>query len=201
MVLNSEVGKYIEIPVSTQIYVGKDMCCYIQNILILHMCSCRVFSVMSDCAMLQTAARQAPLSVGFSRQEDWRGMQCPPPGDLPDPGVKPTSYNSCIGGGFFTTSVTWGAPVLHIYKYYMCVYIFTYTHTYINASYKRALLQDPETQNSRKCFLLSDWIQRLPDLECRRWTYPLCWIFSRAFKLRFLNLTPHSDVLNLVLYG
>ena len=38
-----------------------------------------------------TVARQAPLSVGFSRQEYWRGLPCPPPGDLTDPGIKPMS--------------------------------------------------------------------------------------------------------------
>ena len=36
-----------------------------------------------------TVAHQAPLSVGFSRQEDQGGLPCPPPGDLPDPGIKP----------------------------------------------------------------------------------------------------------------
>ena len=38
-----------------------------------------------------TAARQAPLSMGFSRQEYWRGLPCPPPGDLPNPGIEPRS--------------------------------------------------------------------------------------------------------------
>ena len=38
-----------------------------------------------------TAALQAPLSMGFFRQEYWSGLPCPPPGDLPDPGIKPTS--------------------------------------------------------------------------------------------------------------
>ena len=38
-----------------------------------------------------TVARQAPLSMGFSRQEYWSELPCPPPGDLPDPGIKPTS--------------------------------------------------------------------------------------------------------------
>ena len=38
-----------------------------------------------------TVAQQAPLSMGFSRQEDWSGLPCCPPGDLPDPGIKPTS--------------------------------------------------------------------------------------------------------------
>ena len=39
----------------------------------------------------QTVALQAPLSMGFSRQEYWSGLSCPPPGDLPDPGIKPRS--------------------------------------------------------------------------------------------------------------
>ena len=36
-----------------------------------------------------TVARQAPLSMGFSRQEHWSGLPFPPPGDLPDPGTEP----------------------------------------------------------------------------------------------------------------
>ena len=38
-----------------------------------------------------TVARQAPLSMGFSRQEHWSGLPCPPPGDFLNPGVKPRS--------------------------------------------------------------------------------------------------------------
>ena len=45
---------------------------------------------------------------GFSRQENWRGLPCPPPGDLPDPETEPTSLTSpALAGRFFTTSVTW----------------------------------------------------------------------------------------------
>ena len=40
---------------------------------------------------LWTLAQQAPLSTGFSRQERWGGLPWPPPGDLPDPGIKPKS--------------------------------------------------------------------------------------------------------------
>ena len=47
-------------------------------------------------------ARQAPLSVGFSQQEYWSGLPCPPPGDLPDTGIKATSPE--LAGGFFTTN-------------------------------------------------------------------------------------------------
>ena len=51
-----------------------------------------------------TIARQAPLSMRFSRQEYWSGFPCPPPGDLPNPGIKPVSRCiSCITGGIFTT--------------------------------------------------------------------------------------------------
>ena len=38
-----------------------------------------------------TVAHQAPLSMGFSRQEYWSGVPCPPPEDLPNPGIKPWS--------------------------------------------------------------------------------------------------------------
>ena len=48
-------------------------------------------------ATLWTIAHQAPLPWGFSRQEHWSGFPCPPPGDLPDPGIDPVSYISCIG--------------------------------------------------------------------------------------------------------
>ena len=44
---------------------------------------------------LWTVAHQDALSIGFSRQEYWSGLPCTPPGDLPDPGIKPESYISC----------------------------------------------------------------------------------------------------------
>ena len=47
----------------------------------------------------------------FSRQEYWSGLSCPPPGDLPDPGIEPSSLMSpALAGGFFTTSATWEMP-------------------------------------------------------------------------------------------
>ena len=53
---------------------------------------------------------QAPLSMGFSRQEYWSGLPWPSPGDLPDPGIKPKSLTSlALAGMFFTTSATWEA--------------------------------------------------------------------------------------------
>ena len=55
-----------------------------------------------------TAARQAPLSMGFSRQAHWSGEPSPPPGDRPDPGIEPVSFASpALAGGFFTATATW----------------------------------------------------------------------------------------------
>ena len=57
---------------------------------------------------LWTRACQAPLSLGFSRQEYWSELLCPLPGNLLDSGIKPTSLlSAALAGGFFTTSATW----------------------------------------------------------------------------------------------
>ena len=48
-----------------------------------------------------TVVGQAPLSMGFSRQEYWSGLPCPPPEDLPNLGFEPVS--PALAGGFFTT--------------------------------------------------------------------------------------------------
>ena len=49
---------------------------------------------------------------GFPRQEYWSGLPFPSSGDLPDPGIKPTSHMSpALAGGFFTISTTWEAPL------------------------------------------------------------------------------------------
>ena len=58
-----------------------------------------------------TVAHQAPLSMGFPRQEYWRGLPFPSPGGLPHPRIEPTPPASlALAGGFFTTSATWEAP-------------------------------------------------------------------------------------------
>ena len=56
------------------------------------MLSC--FSCVHLFATLWTVTLRAPLSIGFSRQENWSGLLCPPPGDLPNPGIKPLSLMS-----------------------------------------------------------------------------------------------------------
>ena len=71
-------------------------------------CCCRVRLFVT----LWTVAQQAPLSMEFSRQEYCSGLSCPPPGDLPHPGIEPVSFMSpSLAGRFFTTSITWEAPL------------------------------------------------------------------------------------------
>ena len=54
-----------------------------------------------------TVAYQASLSTGFSRQEYWNGLPCPPPGDLPNPGMESMYLTfPTLAGGFFTTHTT-----------------------------------------------------------------------------------------------
>ena len=68
------------------------------------------FSRVCLFATLWTVARQAPLSMEFSRQEYWSGLPCPSPGYLPDPGIEPSSLmSSVLEGNFFTSSAMWEA--------------------------------------------------------------------------------------------
>ena len=66
-------------------------------------------------------AHQAPLSMRFSRQEHWSGMQCVPPGGLSNPGIKPSLMSPVLTGRFFVTSATWEAPWVN--------YLSTITHS------------------------------------------------------------------------
>ena len=60
--------------------------------------------VVSNSVILLCVACQALLSTGFSRQEYGNGSPCPPPGDLPDPGMEPESpVSPALAGGFFAT--------------------------------------------------------------------------------------------------
>ena len=73
-------------------------------------CVLCLFSRIWVSVTLWTVAHQAPLSIGFSRQEYWSGLPFPPLGDLPDLGIEPASpLSPALAGGFFTNSATWEA--------------------------------------------------------------------------------------------
>ena len=65
------------------------------------------FSCVQLFEILWTTAHQAPLSMGFSMQEYWSGLPCPPTGDLPNPRIEPSSFMSpALAGRFFITGAT-----------------------------------------------------------------------------------------------
>ena len=65
---------------------------------------------MSDSLQLWTVALQAPVSMGFPRQESWSGLPFLPPEDLPDLGIKPASTVSPAFAGRFLTTERPGKP-------------------------------------------------------------------------------------------
>ena len=77
----------------------------------LTMCHAKLLqSCPTLCNPMDHIAHQAPLSMGFSRQEHSSGLPCPPPGDLPNPGIKPESpVAPALAGRFVITSTTWEA--------------------------------------------------------------------------------------------
>ena len=85
------------------------------------MCVLSHYSCVRLFATPWTVDPWASLFMGFSRQEYWSGLPCPPPEDLPDPGIEPTSLMSPASvGGFFTTSTTWDILI------YLCVCMYVY---------------------------------------------------------------------------
>ena len=83
------------------------------------MCVC-VPSRIKLFVTLWTVARQTPLFMAFPRQGYWSGLPFPSPGDLPNPGIEPTS--SALMGGFFTIWATREAPAVS----YVCVCVYIY---------------------------------------------------------------------------
>ena len=83
------------------------------KIMVSMKCVCCMLSHISRvqlCVTLWTVARQAPQSMGFSKQENWSGLPFPSPGDLSDSEIEPMSLkSSALVGRFFNTGTTWEA--------------------------------------------------------------------------------------------
>ena len=108
----------------------------------------RMFSHVCLFATAWTTAHQAPLSIGFSRQEYWSGVPIPPLGNLPNPGIGTASFMfPALAGGFFTTSATWEAL------------LFLNSYLYIWASLVAQMVRNlPAMQETR----FSPWIRKIP---------------------------------------
>ena len=81
------------------------LCSFLHSTCVLS-CSSRV----RPCATQWTVSCQTPLSMGFSRQEYWNGLPCPPPGDLPDPRIEPASPASHALQAILLTAESLGKP-------------------------------------------------------------------------------------------
>ena len=109
MTLRSHFYAFVE-EKSKHLFTQKLECKCLFIILRHHVCAKSLQSCQNLCNPW-TAARQAPLSMGFSRQEEsWSGLPCPPPGEYPNPGIELASLMSNLHWQFFTTSATWEAP-------------------------------------------------------------------------------------------
>ena len=80
-------------------------------------CTCLVSkSCPTLCSSMDCVARQAPLTMGFSRQKYWRGLPCPSSGNLPDPGPEHKSLPSPELAGRFFTSVLVSLTASKVFK-------------------------------------------------------------------------------------
>ena len=120
---------------------------------------------------LWTVARQAPLSMGFSRHEYWSGLLCPPPKDLPNPETEPTSLTS--------PALATGKQVLYHWASWKALKI-NYTSVFLKKSLSFHLLDG---------YCLIHWIieQRQGDLEIL-----LCWVLFFCRGQDWVTLVLHS---------
>ena len=76
------------------------------------------------CATLRTVACWSPVPMEFSRQENWSGFPCPPPGDLFHPGIEPVSLKSpALTSRFFTDSTTVALYKLVLLGCFVCLFL------------------------------------------------------------------------------
>ena len=110
-----------------------------------------------------TVACQTPLSMGFSRQEYWSGLLCPPPWDLLDSRMEPCLTSPALTGRLFPTSATWerNHKIIHKYLKYINLNILSVN----NVLYKKMCLVFMQKD---KAFLLS-----MPD----NWHYVLIYLY------------------------
>ena len=133
---------------------------------------------MSDCfATLSTVACQALLSMGFPKQEYWRRLPFPSPGDLPNPGIEPQSPPRA--GGFFT-SESLGKPNTAVMN---LLYTHEQTHTH------RSGHSHPRQEFHNLPVSLQSILERLPHQlrvcylilfnSCGGSTMNLCWLLNK----------------------
>ena len=120
-----------------------------------------------------TVTLQAPLSMGFPRQEHWSGLPFPPPGDLPNPEIEPAS--PAWAGGFSIPQSHWGSLELCTHLRVHLLSTFLSIHSGINSSIlpfnQLFIIHSFITKHPAIIYLyacLSENIQWAPGLACAR---------------------------------
>ena len=122
----------------------------------------RHFSHVLLFATLWTVSCQAPLSMGFSRQEYWRGLPCPPPGDLPDIRIEPASFKSlALAGRFFTISTIWEALELpyNSATSFLCIFP-KKTKMIVEKETCTPIFIEVKIWTQSKCPSIDEWVRR-----------------------------------------
>ena len=158
-------------------------------------------------ATYKCVAHQASLSIGFSRQEYWSGLPCPPPGDLPDLGIKPTFP---VAPPLYADSLPLsyqGSPLINLSWTQSCLWIFCMAfrtlRVWVNPIFINSQLQRchyPHTVGWRIDLTFSSVLSQ-PFLAVWRWmTYTtiLCWGFLSCLTE---IMKPASCCWNLIQHG
>ena len=116
-------------------------------------CVCQLLSPVLLFATSWTIAHQTLLSIGFSRQDYWSGLACPPPGDLPHPGNETQSPSLHADFFFSQLSKPPGKPshvcARYIFKYFICVMSPLHYSVQLSYSVVSDSLRPHESQHAR----------------------------------------------------
>ena len=151
--------------------------------------------VTNLCPTLCDPMDQAALSMGFSRQEYWSGLPCPPPGDLADPGIEPVF--PALEGRFFTTDT----PGKHIHLYFFFNFWFWQNLSFTlhcKNSAKNYFITSTQIPQMSHLFSLSLSLPPLPLSSSLSFSFCVyMWIFKTERKLQtwFPCTSKHSYLL------
>ena len=135
-----------------------------ERMYVLCLCACALSHV--QLFVTPWTPHHAPLSLGFFTQEYWSGLPFPSPGNLPHPGIIPTSLTSpALAGGFFTSWATGEAPIKSI-----CIYVYAYVYTYSCSCVNMYIHMYTNNTHTHS----SEWVSEWKLLSCV-WLFATLW--------------------------
>ena len=138
-----------------------------------------------------TVVHQAPLSMGFSRQEYWSGLPFPSPVDLPDPGIEPSS--PALSGRFFTAeppgkpSKPYSPLIFHQYDWKIMKLSVSCSLAFFPAV-RSQLVSQQFQETSKKCHFIHDALGLIMTVANSFWTFTTCQALCQVLCLDCLLL-------------